>query len=57
MHLIVFKLIEFWKLEINIAKSKMMILNKRKMKQNFDFKLQVTNIEVVEFFRSEEKAS
>ena len=62
---------EFWKLEINIAKTKMMIFNKRKMKQNFDFILQGKNIEVVDtysylglifkcngnFFRSEEKAS
>ena len=28
---------EFWKLEINIAKTKMMIFSKRKMKQSFDF--------------------
>ena len=27
--------VEFWKLEINIAQTKMMILSKRKMKQNF----------------------
>jgi hypothetical protein len=41
---------EFWKLEINIAKTKMMIFSKRKMKQNFDFKLQGKNIEVVDIY-------
>jgi hypothetical protein len=43
---------EFWKLEINIAKTKMMIFSKRKMKQNFDFKLKGRNIEVVHPFKS-----
>ena len=28
---------KIWKLEINIAKTKMMIFSKRKMKQSFDF--------------------
>ena len=41
---------EFWKLEINIAKTKMTIFSKRKMKQNFDFKLQGKNIEVVDTY-------
>jgi hypothetical protein len=39
------------KLEINIAKTKLMIFSKRKMKQNFDFKLQGKNIEVVKPFQ------
>jgi hypothetical protein len=41
---------EFWKLEINITKTKMTIFSKRKMKQNFDFKLQGKNIEVVDTY-------
>jgi hypothetical protein len=39
---------ELWKLEINVAKKKRMIFSKRKMRQNFDFKLQGKNIEVVD---------
>ena len=42
--------IEFWKLEINIAKTKMMIFSKFKMKQNFDFKIQGKNIDVVDTY-------